>query len=254
MLNKFLYAFWFICRPAYYLHFLSLIRRKFLFDHDTLENKEKAYKWALENSISYAEAFKKLGIFGEQKGLDDETIAEARKLEMKSTVKMGGSAHIDLLYDCVKLLKPLNVIETGVAFGWSSLSILKALSENKNGKLISVDMPYPRKNNEEYVGIVVPQELRKNWKLIRKPDNPGIKYSLRLIGGKIDLCHYDSDKSWWGRHYSYIVLWKALNSKGLFISDDIQDNLYFSKFVKNNYLNFAVIEFEGKFVGLIRKP
>ena len=98
------------------------------------------------------------------------------------------------------------------------------------------------------------QELRKNWKLIRKPDNPGIKYSLRLIGGKIDLCHYDSDKSWWGRHYSYIVLWKALNSKGLFISDDIQDNLYFSKFVKNNYLNFAVIEFEGKFVGLIRKP
>lgn len=254
MLNKFLYAFWFICRPAYYLHFLSLIRRKFLFDHDTLENKKKAYKWALENSISYAEAFKKLGIVGEQKGLDDETIAEARKLEMKSTVKMGGSAHIDLLYNCVKLLKPLNVIETGVAFGWSSLSILKALSENKNGKLISVDMPYPRKNNEEYVGIVVPQNLRNNWTLIRKPDNPGIKYSLNLIGGKIDLCHYDSDKSWWGRHYSYMVLWKALNSKGLFISDDIQDNLYFSYFVKNNYLNFAVIEFEGKFVGLIRKP
>ena len=132
MLNKFLYAFWFICRPAYYLHFLSLIRRKFLFDHDTLENKEKAYKWALENSISYAEAFKKLGIVGEQKGLDDETIAEARKLEMKSTVKMGGSAHIDLLYNCVKLLKPLNVIETGVAFGWSSLSILKALSDKIN--------------------------------------------------------------------------------------------------------------------------
>ena len=33
---------------------------------------------------------------------------------MKSTVKME-VLHIDLLYDCVKLLKPLNVIETGVA-------------------------------------------------------------------------------------------------------------------------------------------
>ena len=61
--------------------FLSLIGRKFLFDHDTLENKEKAYKWALENSISYAEAFKKLGIFGEQKGLDDETIAKLVSLK-----------------------------------------------------------------------------------------------------------------------------------------------------------------------------
>ena len=58
---------------------------------------------------------------------------------------MGGSAHIDLLYDCVKILKPTNIIETGVAFGWSSLAILKAISENKNGKLISVDMPYPKK-------------------------------------------------------------------------------------------------------------
>ena len=36
-------------------------------------------------------------------------------------------------------------------------------------------------------------------------------------------------------------------------SDDIQDNLYFSEFVKNKLLNFAVVEFEGKFIGLIRK-
>ena len=253
MLNKFLYAFWFICRPSYYLHFLSLIKRKFLFNHDTDENKKKAYEWASENSTSYSEALKKLDIIGEQKGLDDELLAEACKLELKSTVKMGGSAHINLLYDCVKILKPANIIETGVAFGWSSLAILKAISENNCGKLISVDMPYPRKNNEEYVGIVVPNKLRNDWTLIRKPDIPGINHALSLIGNNIDLCHYDSDKSWWGRHYAYIILWKALNSKGLFITDDIQDNLYFSKFVKNNYLKFAVIEFQGKFVGLIRK-
>ena len=40
---------------------------------------------------------------------------------------------------------------------------------------------------------------------------------------------------------------------GLFISDDIQDNLYFYEFVKKNSLNFAVVEFNGKFNGLIRK-
>ena len=253
MLNKLLLVIWFILRPKYYLHFFSLIKRKFLFNHDTFKNSKKAYEWAKENATPYVDALQKLNINGEVVGLDNDTIIEGQKLASKSSVKMGGSGHIHLLYDCVRLLKVKNVIETGVAYGWSSLAILKALSLNGFGKLYSVDMPYPRKKNENNVGIVVPQNLRKNWTLIRKPDNPGIISALNKVNGEIDLCHYDSDKSWWGRHYAYPILWKSLNSKGLFISDDIQDNLYFSKFVKKNLLNFAIVEFEGKFVGLIRK-
>ena len=97
------------------------------------------------------------------------------------------------------------------------------------------------------------KNLRKNWTLIKRPDNPGIIKALIKAGGKIDICHYDSDKSWWGRHYAYPILWNSLNHQGLFISDDIQDNLYFSEFVKKYALNFAVVKFDGKFVGLIRK-
>ena len=253
MLNKILLVVWFVFRPKYYLHFFSLIKRKFLFNHDIPKNSKKAHEWAEANAITYIDALKKLDLKGEIAGLDNDTIIEGRKLEAKSSVKMGGSGHIHLLYDCVRLLKPQNVIETGVAYGWSSLAILKALSQNGHGKLYSVDMPYPRKNNENDVGIVVPQDLRKNWLLIRKPDNPGIINALSQVGEQIDLCHYDSDKSWWGRDYAYPILWKSLKSKGLFISDDIQDNLYFSEFVKKNLLNFAVVEFEGKFVGLIFK-
>ncbi len=253
MLDKILLVIWFILRPKYYLHFFSLIKRKFLLNHDTTENKKKAIEWAEANSIPYIEAFNKLNIKGEIIGLDNETITQARKLEARSSVKMGGSGHIHLLYDCVRLLKVGNVLETGVAYGWSSLSILKAISQNGFGKLFSVDMPYPRKKNENDVGIVVPTNLRQNWTLIRKPDNPGILNALNKAGGQIDLCHYDSDKSWWGRHYAYQILWESLNTGGLFISDDIQDNLYFSEFVKKNSLKFAVIEFEGKYIGLIRK-
>ena len=253
MFNKFLLIIWFILRPKYYLHFFSIIKRKFLFNHDTFENSKKAFKWAEANAISYKEALKKLDINGELVGLDKDTILEGQKLEAKSLVKMGGAGHIHLLYDCVRLLKAQNVIETGVAYGWSSLAILKALSDNGYGRLFSVDMPYPRMQNELDVGIVVPQYLRKNWTLIRRPDNPGIIKALIKAGGKIDLCHYDSDKSWWGRHYAYPILWNSLNYEGLFISDDIQDNLYFSEFVKKDALNFAVVEFNGKFVGLIRK-
>ena len=254
MINKLKLIIWFTLRPKYYLHFFFLIRNKFLFNHDTTENSHKAYEWATINAIPYVDALKKLDLIGDITGLDSDTIAEGRMLEAQSFVKMGGAGHIHLLYDCVRLLKAKKIIETGVAYGWSSLAILKALSETNNGKLYSVDMPYPFKNNEKYVGIVVPKYLKKNWILIREPDRPGIIKALNKIGNQLDLCHYDSDKSWWGRHYAYPILWKSLRSGGLFISDDVQDNLYFSKYVKNKSLKFAVVEFEGKFVGLIRKP
>ena len=253
MLNKILITIWFVLRPKYYEHFFFLIIRKFLDNHDTPENKKKAYDWAAANAVDYIVALESLGLKGEMVGLDSDTIAEGNKLQAKSSVKMGAASHIHLLYDCVRLTKAQKVIETGVAYGWSSLSILKALTTNNNGKLYSVDMPYPRKKNEKDVGIVVPQYLRKNWILIRQPDKPGIYKALNKAGGQIDLCHYDSDKSWWGRHYAYNILWNSLKSKGLFISDDIQDNLYFSEFIKKRFLKFAVVKYEGKFIGLIRK-
>lgn len=253
MLNKILIIIWFIKRPTYYRHFFSLIKRKFLLNHDSDLNRTEAIKWARNKSVSYPDALKKLNLKGDIFDLDDKTINEACKLKNKSSTKMGGSGHINLIYNCVRLLNARTVLETGVAYGWSSLSILKALSELKKGKLVSIDMPYPIKNNESEVGIVVPKYLKKNWVLIRKPDNPGIIEALNILGGKIDLCHYDSDKSWWGRNFAFPILWKALNSNGLFISDDIQDNLYFSYFVEKNFLKFAVVEFEGKYIGLIRK-
>ena len=216
--------------------------------------KKKSCEWAMKNAISYVDALKKLGLKGDAVGLDLNSIERGHKLATKSNVNMGGSGHIHLLYDCVRLLKANKVVETGVAYGWSSMAILTALSDLKDGKLYSVDMPYPRKNNEKYVGIVIPANLKKNWFLVRKPDRPGLMDALKKAGEKIDLCHYDSDKSWWGRHYAYPILWKSLRSGGLFISDDIQDNLYFSEFVKDKSYKYAVVEFEGKFIGLIRKP
>ena len=115
-------------------------------------------------------------------------------------------------------------------------------------------MPYPLKNNENFVGIVVPENLKDNWVLIRKPDRPGIIDAIHKLDGTIDFCHYDLDKSWWGRQYAYPILWEALKPNGIFISDDIQDNMYFAEFVEKRFLKFAIVEFNGKFVGCIRKP
>lgn len=254
MINKFLFIIWYILKPQYYKHFSNLIIRKFLRNHDTNENRRISNEWCKNNAVTYSDVFKKIGVDGNLEGMSQQLITQGFELQKKVPIKMGGPGHINLIYDLVRLTKPKIVIETGVAYGWSSLAILKAISDNDEGKLISIDMPYPTKNNGEYVGAVVPLSLRHNWQLIRKPDNPGISDAINLVGGKIDLCHYDSDKSWWGRKYAYSILWNSLRSNGIFISDDIQDNLYFYEFVKNNSLEFAVTEFDEKFIGIIRKP
>ncbi len=253
-MNKIYIILWFVFRPKYWQHFLNKIGQKFLTNHDTSQNEIEATEWANSNAVTTEKALFNLGIKGALINLNDNFINDAYKRASMSLVKMGGPAHLNLLYNSVRLLGATKIIETGVAYGWSSLGILKALSERNSGILYSVDMPYPTKNNEKYVGIVVPEDLRNFWHIIKKPDRPGIKDAIKLAKGKFDLCHYDSDKSWWGRHYAYPILWEALNSGGLFISDDIKDNLYFSHFVKSKSLNFAVINYKGKFIGLIRKP
>src|SRR5262249_40277160 len=144
-----------------------------------------------------------------------------------SAVRMGGPGDVNLLYAAVKLSGAWRVVETGVAYGWSSLAILAALDGRDGARLVSVDMPYPKINNEAFVGIAVPERLRGRWRLIHAPDRHGLERAIAEAGGTIDLCHYDSDKSWWGRQYGFPLLWEALRPGGVFISDDVQDNMAF---------------------------
>jgi hypothetical protein len=95
--------------------------------------------------------------------------------------------------------------------------------------------------------------LRARWTLVREPDRYGLVKALRALGGAIDFCHYDSDKSYGGRKYAYRLMWDALETGGVFVSDDIQDNFAFRDLVEAKAATFAVTECEGKFVGIVRK-
>lgn len=244
---------WLFKHPAYWDHALSVVKRQFLLDHDTAVHREKAREWAGHHASSYADALKKIGIEGTAKGLHESVIKDGETRAAQAPVKMGGAGGVDLLYDLVRLTRASKVIESGVAYGWSSLAILHAFSMNGNGQLFSVDMPYPGRRNEKFVGIVVPDRYRKNWTLVREPDRRGLKKAIYASGGEVDLCHYDSDKSWWGRAYGFPLMWDALRLGGVFVSDDIGDNLFFSEFVAEKGFPFAVIEYQSKFIGIIRK-
>jgi predicted O-methyltransferase YrrM len=167
---------------------------------------------------------------------------------------MGGPAHLDVLYRMTSHLRPSVVVETGVAAGWSSLAILLALEENgADGRLWSADMPYPKRDNERFVGCAVPRDLRSRWTLVRRADRDALPEILARCG-RVDLAHYDSDKSISGRMFGYQALWGALRDGGVLMSDDIEDNLAFRDFAVSVGRKPIVIGKEGdNFAGLLRK-
>ena len=255
IISKIKTTLWFISKPKYWVQYFELAKRKIIGGYDKQKQSDLAKLWAEKNAVDYSDAWKAIGIKGNFIGLDKSLVEEAKKLAAKYDGLMGGPGHINFIYDAVRILKAKNVVETGVAYGWSSLAILAGFLESNESYLYSVDMSYPKRNNENYVGVVVPERFCKNWKIIDRPDITGIPRALKLIGGQIDLCHYDSDKSREGRSFAYPILWKSLRSGGLFISDDIADNLFFAEFVKITGAPFCVIKVKGKqYMGAIRKP
>jgi predicted O-methyltransferase YrrM len=98
--------------------------------------------------------------------------------------------------------------------------------------------------------------LKSNWQIIDRADREALPMALKKLPS-IDMCHYDSDKSYDGRIWAYPSLWKALRPDGVFISDDIGDNLAFHDFC-NQVNQVPVIvgstsEVETKYVGVLVK-
>jgi predicted O-methyltransferase YrrM len=250
-------AAWFLRRPSFWRQGVELVRRKLMRDMDGADGRAKATEWAAERAVPVKAALEAVELL--QKGaplpkLSPSILAEAEALAKRATVEMGGAGDLSLIHAAARLSGARRAVETGVAYGWSSLAILSALAENGGGRLASVDMPYPKMHNEPFVGIVVPDALRSNWVLIRLPDRNGLKRAIAELGGSIDFSHYDSDKSYYGRAFAYPLIWQALGPGGVFISDDIGDNMRFAEFVAEKGIPFAVTECNGRFVGICRKP
>ena len=108
-------------------------------------------------------------------------------------------------------------------------------------------------NNEDYIGCVVPENYKPKWELQRQSDVKGIPMALKKLNHNIDFCHYDSDKSYTGRKWSSPILWSSLKNGGLFVSDDINDNLAFKHFCQSVSRKPIIIEHQGKYVGIIQK-
>jgi len=251
--GKFKTFFWYLARPKYYNQLLKLIRLR-LFSSGEEKTRRVAAEWCRQNAVSTQEALRLIIGTTTVQRIEDMYAADfaaAKTREENCPVKMGGPGDLNLLYNLCEHAKAQKVIETGVAYGWSSFAILLSIAK-RNGMLCSTDMPYPKMNNEDYVGIVVPDHLHSYWTLIRLPDDKGLKIALEKTG-ELDLCHYDSDKTYSGRMFGYRLLWNALKPGGIFVSDDINDNMGFHDFCEKNNLEPVIVEIYGKYVGIVVK-
>ena len=232
---------WFLLRPRFYGQALRVLRCR-IFPHRGEGTRMQATQWCRDRAISTREALALVLGPGDWSPLSDaEGARYAKALEVAQSVPvtMGGPGDLDLLYHLARQERVTKVVETGVAFGWSSLAILLGLGSN--GRLFSTDMPYVGGGNESFVGCVVPQDLRDRWTLIRLADRQALPRALKELG-EIHLCHYDSDKSYVGRMWAYRLLWSVLEPGGFFVSDDVGDNDAFRVFAEDVGVGPTVIQ------------
>jgi predicted O-methyltransferase YrrM len=159
-----------------------------------------------------------------------------------------------LLYSMCKIFKPERVIETGVAYGYSSAHILQALHENKKGKLYSIDFTFRPWETKEMIGSMIPQDLKERWELIfgiSSEKLPDLLKSLRSI----DLFIHDSLHTFKNMMFEFETAWPYIKKTGFLMSDDIQSNNSFNLFCSLVKLKPIILSQQSsdKSFGILRK-
>ena len=237
---------------------IELMRKaiKRLFENKNSISIPEYKEWLKTNLIDFTSFANNL-----DPALWNESVKFSLQLKESAIIKLkdipydlGGGGIYPILYFITRKLKPQIIVETGVAAGYSSQTFLSAIRVNGIGKLYSSDFPYFRiPEPEKYIGIMVDDNLKANWKLFLDGD----KTNLPKITNEVDsisLFHYDSDKSYSGRTFAVDTIKSKLAPDSILMFDDIDDNTHFYDYVKKeNVTDYHIFWFESKHIGLIGK-
>lgn len=137
------------------------------------------------------------------------------------------------------------IVETGVASGISSTYILQALEDNGKGMLYSIDINSHILGDTKPVGWIVPEKLRRRWRLIIGDSNEKLPLLLDELT-TIDIFVHDSLHTYEHMLWEYRTAWPYIKKGGLLLSDDTQGNNAFKDFYINvEHGGFSVGSFGG---------
>lgn len=222
-------------------------------EHGQLSYEENL-AWIRANVTSFSDLAVSLdeALWEEAKTTASRLEAYAGRILANIEYELGGGGVYPFLYFLVRYLRPDCIVETGVAAGFSSYAFLAGLKANDSGRLYSSDFPYFRlPHPERFIGVVVEESLRDRWNLLIEGDEANLPEILRRVD-KVDLFHYDSDKSYKGRQFAMSLIMPRLAEGGVVLMDDIQDNSFFHDYLAEGSVpHWRVFEYQGKYVGLI---
>lgn len=120
----------------------------------------------------------------------------------------------------VKVRRPRVVVETGVALGFTTATVLRAMETNGEGHLYSIDLPALQYDPDYPVGRAVPRELKPRWTL-RLGDSRRHLDPLAAEVAPIDLSIHDALHTFTAQLREYRTIWPHLRPGGLLVSDDV---------------------------------
>ena len=145
-----------------------------------------------------------------------------------------------LCYLLVRVTQPSTVVETGVCYGVTSAFLLQALRVNGAGCLHSIDLPPLAKTGDEFVGTLVPEDLRPGWRLHRGRSVdllPDLARALR----QIDFFLHDSLHTYRNMSQEFETVTPFLAPQAIVVADDVQGNSAFVDWVSRSRTAYSAV-------------
>ncbi len=154
----------------------------------------------------------------------------------------------------VKLMRPAVMVETGVALGFTTATVLRAMADLGEGHLYSVDLPALQYNPDDPVGRVVPSALRDRWTLELGDSRKKLEPLCARVA-PVDIFLHDALHTYSSQLREYRTAWPFIRSGGLLISDDV-NNPAFIEFAREAKVRPHLVAGPSRSdaVGLLRKP
>ena len=161
---------------------------------------------------------------------------------------------LNLVGTVVALMRPAVMVETGVALGFTTATVLTAMRENGHGHLYSVDLPAIQYDPDEAVGREVPEDVRDRWTLTLGPSQRVLPGLVARVA-PLDVFLHDANHAYGAQLFEYRTAWPHLRSGGVLLSDDV-GNPAFVEFAESVGARPYLIPSETHegVVGILRKP
>jgi predicted O-methyltransferase YrrM len=142
--------------------------------------------------------------------------------ETEGAARLAGDTSLgELAYSVVRTIRPVVVIETGVAQGTTSAYVLAGLEDNGSGALHSIDLPPAELVASDRVGAAIPPDLRARWTYHWGDSRRLLPKVLQRTRGGRRLFIHDSDHSYGGMRWELEQAWTALGSGDVIMADDV---------------------------------